>query len=189
MGFFDFLKDKKQQYDDIRARVDGITDLTLEAMRPGFLVDYDLKSWQVQAANVYTWGDDKTLEWQLVAADDTVYLECMVDDEAEWSLSRPVRFRELGDAVRRTIVETGDGPDEFEWQGRTYYLEETAAGFFHADGQGKTLGGGVPLLQWGYETESGDAYFTIEQWGETEFQAYAGGPVEEYQFTNILPPA
>ena len=42
-----------------------------------------------------------------------------------------------------------------------------------------------PYLQ--YEDESGEKYLAIEQWGETEFEASLGQPVEEYQFSDILP--
>lgn len=189
MGLFDRFKNKAQH----DAQVDSITDLTLTSMRPGFLVDYDLKTWEVKAANRYEWGSMISLEWQLVSADDTIYLECETDDETEWSISRPISFRSLGESVRRAILETGDGPDQISWQGQTYYLEETAGGHFFANGQvtGKAAQSdeGAPLLQWGYETEDGSSYLTIEQWGETDFQAFAGGPAHEYQFSNILPPA
>ncbi len=190
MGFFDFLKEKKQQREDRTARLDAITDLTLMSMRPGFLVDHDLKTWEVTAANTYAWGDGETREWQLVCADDTLYLECETDDETEWSVSRPIRFRDLGNDVGRTIRETGDGPEEIVWKGETFYLEEAAGGHFHANGQvSRPSDDGVPLLQWSYENEAGDAYLTIEQWSDTEFQAFVGGPAHEYQFSNILPPA
>lgn len=185
MGFFNFLKDKEQR----DTQRDSITDLSLTSMRPGFLVDYDLKTWEVKAANLYEWGDLVSLEWQLVSSNDTIYLECETDDETEWSISRPVNFRSLGDAVRHAIIDSGDGPEQITWQGQTYYLEETAGGHYLANGQIARTEEGTPLLQWCYENEAGDSFLSIEQWGETDFQAFAGGPAHEYQFTNILPPA
>jgi len=185
MGLFDFFKDKAKRDEQL----DSITNLTLDAMRPGFLVDYDLKTWEVKAANKYIWGEALSLEWQLVSASDTLYLECATDDETEWCISRPISFRSLGDAVRKTILETSDAPEEITWQGKTYYLEETAGGHYFANGQVAMKDEGDPLLLWDYETEDGEEYLTIEQWGENDFEAYAGGPAHEYQFSNILPPA
>ena len=43
------------------------------------------------------------------------------------------------------------------------------------------------MLRWSYEDEEGEVYLGIEQWGEWDFDATVGKPVEEYQFTNILP--
>jgi hypothetical protein len=45
------------------------------------------------------------------------------------------------------------------------------------------------MLRWDYEDEEGERFLTIEQWGEEDFLAYQGLPAEEYQFTNLLPPA
>ena len=37
------------------------------------------------------------------------------------------------------------------------------------------------------KNDPGKKYLGIEQWGENDFEASLGEPVEEYQFTNILP--
>jgi hypothetical protein len=87
--------------------------------------------------------------------------------------------------VRQAILENGDPPDQVMYQGVTYFFEEMAGGAFLKNGQGP----GRNLLRWDYEDEEGENYLTIEQWGEDDFLAYAGRPVQEYQFTNILPPA
>jgi hypothetical protein len=45
----------------------------------------------------------------------------------------------------------------------------------------------IPFLYWEYESSDGTKVITVEQWGDTEFEASAGEYVEEYQFSNILP--
>ena len=57
------------------------------------------------------------------------------------------------------------------------------AGYFHKNGQGR----GIQFIFWDFIDDTGDNFVTIEQWGESEFEASAGICVEEYQFTNILP--
>ncbi|MFQ5585121.1 MAG: DUF4178 domain-containing protein [Calditrichia bacterium] len=42
-------------------------------------------------------------------------------------------------------------------------------------------------MYWDFIDEEDENFLTIEQWGETEFEAAMGYYVEEYQFTNILP--
>ena len=177
MGIKDFFKKKKND-------LDPLADLSLTNLKKGYLVDYDLKTWEVVASNYYDWGDgDISYEWQLKSVDEVVYLEKESDDEEEWSLNRKINFSRLGPNIKEQIVETGDPPDEIVFEGMTYYREETAGGHFFKDSQGP----GKEVLRWSYEDDSGRCYLGIEQWGEADFDAAAGEPVEEYQFINILP--
>lgn len=178
MGFFDrFKKDKPDKPDLTKA---GLADL-----EKGWLVDYDLKTWEVTAKNCYDWGDgDKSYEWQLRSGDEVIYLELEYDDVEDWSVNRKIAFTSiLGGGLKDSIASTGDPPEEVPHGGATYYMEEMAGGRFMKDCQGF----GQEMLRWSYENEAGDRYLGIEQWGEEEFEASTGVPAEEYQFQNILP--
>ena len=178
MGWLDFFKKKKA------AEPDLLKDLNLSNLKVGYLLDYDMRTWQVEAYHYYDWGNgDITHEWQLKSHDDTIYLQRESDDEAEWSISRPIDFSRLGREVREYITQNEDPPDELVFEETRYYLEEFGGGQFYKDGKGD----GSDFLTWDYEDEEGEKYLSIEQWGEEEFEAYQGEPVEEYQFTNILP--
>jgi len=178
MGILDrFRSGKKNQ-------PDPVSDLTLAKLEPGYLVDFDLKTWEVTARNTYDWGEgDLSHEWRLVSGDDAVFLELESDDEEDWSLNRKIPFNRLEAGLKEHILEKGDPPRELTLEGRTFYLEEMAGGHFLKDGQRP----GQPLLSWSYEDDEGETYLTLEQWGEEDFEAFLGRPVEEYQFTNILP--
>ncbi len=180
MGLFDFFRKKK--------RVDqgsSMVDLALDDLIAGCMVDYDLKTWEVSARHVTDWGDGcKTIEWQLKSYDDLIYLEKYEDDEVEWCISRKVDFHLLGPEVPQKIIENGDPPETVTYEGVSYYFEEGGGGHFFKNGTGP----GQPMLSWDYEDDSGGRYLTIEQWGEKEFEAFLGEPVESYQFTNMLPP-
>jgi len=163
---------------------DPLKDLTLSNMQKGYLVEYDLKTWEVEACNHYDWGDgDITLEWRLKSHDDIICLEKESDDGDEWSISRPIPFGRIGSKIRNHILKHGDPPDQIVFEGDTYYLESFGGGHFFKDRTGM----GAEFLSWDYEDDSGRKYLSIEQWGEEEFEASVGEPVEEYQFTNILP--
>ena len=178
MGIFDFFKKKKP------AEELPTGDLVLDDLKVGYLVDFDMQTWEVTGYSYYDWGDgDISQEWQLKSAGDLIYLEKEVDDETLWSTSRKISFGSLGAAVRDHLLETGDPPEEIAYQAVTYYLEEQGGGHYYKNGQGP----GQEFLQWSYEDENGQRFLTIEQWGEEEFEAAAGEPVEAYQFENILP--
>ena len=77
MGWKDFFCKKEQA-----PPPDPLRDLRLETLKVGYLVDYDLKTWKVEAYNVYDWGGgEKSYEWQLKSHDDAIYLERETDDE------------------------------------------------------------------------------------------------------------
>ena len=179
MGWKDFFKKKKK--DD----ADPLADLTLGNLGVGSYVDWDMKTWEVTAHNQYDWGDgDMTREWQLRSSDETVYLEQETDDDVFWSVNRKISFNRLGPDVGRHIITHENPPDEIEYNGVQYVLEGSAGGRFFKGGTGN----GRELIKWEYEDDSGKNYLTIEQWGEESFEASIGHEVEEYQFSNILPP-
>ncbi len=178
MGIKDFFKKKKPKGPD------PITELTLAKLQAGYYVDYDMKTWEVTAYNIYDWGPgDIAHEWQLKGIDDTIYLERECEDEEYWSISRKIPINRLGSGIKEHIIAHEDPPDEISYEDTTYYLEESGGGHFLKGGKGP----GKELLKWDYEDESGKKYLSIEQWGENDFEASAGMPAEEYQFTNILP--
>ncbi len=180
MGFFDLFKKKKK--DD--TVYDGIHDLTLDQIKVGFFLDYDLKTWEVTSYATYDWGHgDFSYEWQIKSAREILYLERETGDEDEWSVSKKVPMGKLGAGIRREIQNQGDPPEEIQFEGRAYYLDESSRGRYRKNGKGS----GHEFYVWDYEDDSGDYFLGIEQWDENDFEASAGFSADEYQFTNIIP--
>ena len=177
MGWKDLFSKKKK-------RIDPLTDLTLSKLEKGYFVDYDMQTWSVDAYHYYDWGSgDLTYEWQLSSHDDTVYLERELDDEDHWSISRKIPIGKLDIDVKAHMLQHDDPPNQMQYEKTVFYLDEMAGGHFFKDG----IGPGKELLKWDYVDDTGESYLSIEQWGETEFEASIGHKVEEYQFDNILP--
>lgn len=179
MGFADFFRKKKKD-----TGPDPVRGTTLFNMKKGWMVDFDMETYEVLAANVYDWGHgDKSFEWQLKSVGKSVYLEMESDDEEEWSLSEKVPFSRLDPSVREQILDTGDPPDTVVFDGKTFYLEQMGGGHFLADASSISR----ELLRWDYEDDDGETFLCIEQWGEDDFDAAIGRPVKPWQFQNILP--
>jgi len=177
MGLFDFFKKKD-------TGPDPLTGLTLPNLKIGYLLDFDMKTWQVEASHYYDWGEgDRSWEWQLISHDETIYLERESDDEDAWSVNRKIPVSRLDPAVFDHIRQHQDPPDTIVYEQVTYFLEEMAGGHFFQNGKGP----GKELLSWSYQDDSGKKFLSIEQWGDDDFEASVGIPVEEYQFINILP--
>jgi len=178
VGLFDFLKNKN---DDT---LDPLKDLVLSKIRPGYMVDYDMKTWQVTGYNVYDFGDGyKSEEWELTSGNETGYLELYEDDQVEWSMGRKIPIGSLEGNIRQHIIDHEDPPERITYQGTTYFLDESGAAYFLKDGKEPKQ----EFVYWTFIDESEEKYLSIEQWGEKEFEASSGVFVEDYQFTNILP--
>jgi len=177
MGWKDWFKKEEVPFDPL-------ADLVLARLRVGYLVDYDLRTWQVTAHNRYDFGEGYGAEeWELSADDQRLYLEREADDGVHWHLYRKIPVGALGGNVRQHIKEHDDAPDRVVCREVTYYLDESGGGHMTPEGTRERQG----FLYWDYEDDDGKRYLTVEQWGETEFEASLGDEVEEYQFSNILP--
>ena len=184
MGIFDRFKKKKDDTSN-----DSIHDLSLTDLRVGFYVDYFLATWEVRAAHRYDWDGDESLEWQLTSPQGTLYLQLESDDVVDLSMSKAIDFTELDESVREALLKDGDPPKQINYGGTVYTMQESSGGHFFENGQQSSDVQGRELISWDYENADGQQYLTIEQWGETEFKASTGWPVQDFQFSNILPGA
>ncbi|MGR3220174.1 MAG: DUF4178 domain-containing protein [Candidatus Anammoxibacter sp.] len=176
MGLFDKLKRKKDEPN---------IDITLSNLKVGYILDYDLKTWEVTEYNKYDWGDDVySYEWELTTSGEVLYLEREdEDDEVEWTMVKRIPIRTIDSGLGKYIQEHEDPPEELKYEGTTYYLDDNGGGYF-CKGGGKE---GAEFLFWDFVDKSEDLILSVEQWSEERFEAVVGKYVEEYEFTNILP--
>ena len=166
-----------------RAESDPMVDFTLSDLKPGYVVDYDLKTWKVTAQNYYDYDGDRVDEWELTCADEVKYLEREEDDGLSWTFSRKIPISQIDGDLKSHIVEHEDPPEEVTCDGITYSAEASDAGEFYKNGEEPPQ----ELIAWEYLDGSEQRILTIEQWGEDDFEASIGDIVEEYQFSDILP--
>ncbi len=161
---------------------DPLADLVLEKLKVGYLVDYDLQTWQVTGYCRYTFSgeDDSVEEWELSAAGEQRYLERA---DGGWSLSRKISIGTIDGDIRRHILDHDDPPSRIVFKGTAYHLDASDAGRMFPDGKGS----GADLIRWEFLDEDEMTFVGIEQLSETEFAAAAGFVVEDYQFDHILP--
>lgn len=156
----------------------------LPDLEVGWLVDFDLQTWEVTGRNIYDYDGEHVPEWVLRSGDEVRFLErTSQDGKTYWTWVQEIRLDDIGDPVADTIVRTEDPPEEIHYEGATYRGTESDAGLFREGGTGPER----EFIIWTYEAGERHVLF-VSQWGEREFCAYAGEYVAEYQFTNILAP-
>ena len=163
---------------------DSVVEFTLSAMKVGYLVDYDMETWEVKAYNTYDYSGVETREWVIETSDKVVYLE-RSDSEGEisWTLTESISISQISGDLIEHIRRHDDPPRELTYAERSHTLMESGAGLFHENAEGP----GASFISWTYGDESGRNVLFVTQYGERDFKCVAGEYVEEYQFTDILP--
>ena len=160
-------------------------NLTLSDLKPGYILDYDLKTWKVTAQHTYDYDGDRADEWELTCSDEVVTLEGEEDDGITWTLTRKISLSEIDGNLRAHLRENEDPPEQITCKGVEYKGESSSAGKFHKDGTGP----GEDFIVWDYVDSTEKKVLAIEQWGDDDYEASVGEVVEEYEFSNILPSA
>ena len=123
MGIFDRFKKKSPDYDP--------NNITIADLRPGFLFDYDLKTWIIKEEYAYDWGGNYfTREFKIDSGDDSAYLHIDDNDDLILTLSRKVMVRALDENIPEEIINHQQPPKTLTYNGTVYYLDKESPGYF-----------------------------------------------------------
>ena len=105
MGLFDFFKKKESHYDSTNIRVH---DLDV-----GFIFEYDLSTWVVEAIYEYDWGDNYfTREFKVSNGSETCFLGVEEDDGIQLSLMKKKKVRAIATDLPETLMNKQQPPQE-----------------------------------------------------------------------------
>lgn len=164
-----------------------VRDYTLQTMAVGYLVDYDMETWQVVEYSVYDYeGGFSSEEWVLSASNDDIrFLERSVEHTKNyWTLSETLSFDIIEEDAIAILLSDDEELHEVTVDGERFVLSESGQGRARVNGEGE--GEGRHFVMFSFEGAEGAVLF-ITQWGDRDFDLAGGAYVEEYQFTNILP--
>lgn len=168
-----------------KKKIKDRTSIGLKDLLPGDMVDFDLKTWKVEAKHEYDWDGDISVEWQLKSSDDMVFLELEDEESDEFSMSRKISNSKIDPQVFKDISQSDEAPEEIIYNNQKFFLDEISTGYFFENCQEE----GSPVVTYEYTSDDDSLYLTIEQWGERSFEISLGKEVFDYQFTNFLPGA
>jgi Domain of unknown function (DUF4178) len=174
----DKKKDKKPElhYDP--------TNIKVSDVRRGFLLDYDLRTWEVTDEFEYDWGDNFfTYEYKLVSGTDTLYMHIEEADQVYCAFTVKLPFVKLGDAVAAALRSSGQPPAKILHEGVEYFRDKESVGFFRSTADEDS----VEMTMWEYYDETGNQTLIIFQWDVDDFEASIGIIETDRAVSNILP--
>lgn len=179
MGIFDFFKKKKTaDYDPLNMLV---TDL-----KTGFLLDYDMKTWEVVESYEYDWGNNFfTREFKIQSSDAIRFLQVENDDELSLVLFEKVKIRSVNEDLPEYIEENEYPPKTLTYKGIKFLKEEESPGYFRNMDEKNSEW--TELIAWDYYDDNDEYALSIEQWGQREFEAAFGKVIQPFEISNIIP--
>lgn len=157
-------------------------DLEVKDLQVGYILDYDLKSWEVTDVAVYTWDNGvKDYEYTLFDGTEKLYLNYEVVD-AKLSIYREGKINEIwpeGKVKMRTNKDLIN--DEVKYKGDTYYfLAEAAA-------KVKNSSESYFLQNWIFENAAETELISFNLYDDRSMDAYLGMRIPDHAISNILP--
>lgn len=180
MGLLDIFKKKKKEPDY------DVTNLSVNDLTMGFILEYDMQTWQIKEEYEYDWGGHNfSKEYLLDSGTEKLFLSVENKGDLNLSVSKDVKIRNLRSDIIDYIVKEKTPPKELTYEGVQYYLHTDNAGY--CQDKTKDSEEWEELIAWEYYDDDEALLIGITQWGEREFDAVAGKVIEEFEISNIIP--
>lgn len=185
-------------------------EITLWNLKKGYMLDYELRTWEVKGVYEYDWGrSGKSTEYKIHDGTEFLYLH-VNEHEGEQVISvaekikiadlqgsqAKVNHEELGfqvkskavttsshQEIRNSISKNNTPPKEVVFQNETYYMSEESEGFFRDLDERERF----RFIEWSYNDSGEEKFVTISRWSETELEVYAGIYLQDFEISNLLP--
>lgn len=180
MGMFDFFKKKEEKpsYDPTNIKV---TDLN-----KGFVFEYNLENWVVDAVYEYNWGNNYfSKEYKVSNGTEERFLSVDTDDGVFITFTKKIKVRSIQEDLPEEILKNETPPRKLEYDGKTFYSDGEEIGEFRD--LEDTAAEGAKFISWEYYDDDDKFVLCIEQWGDEDFEASYGVVLKEFEISNILP--
>jgi Domain of unknown function (DUF4178) len=162
------------------------TNLTVEDLQAGFLVDYRLKTWEVVNESQYDWYNGESDRLLVLGADIErvfVYLRRENGLPIVYDM-RQINIYALDRNMASEISMRGKPSNVINFQGYDFYRETEREGlcFFISEG-----GANKKVRLWEYVDLTRTKLLRVEQFDKADFRAYTGSIVSPLEFSEILP--
>jgi len=181
---FNFFKKKIQKPEENKLHYDPLNIMVTD-LRKGFVFEYDMEEWLVEAEYHYDWGNEHiSQEFKVTNGTETYFMSVDKEDEVEIGLFEKIKLSAFDTDISGEIIKNDQPPFKLVYENMTFTREAETPGYFN---DGETEGDWEEMIAWNYYDESEEYALTIEQWGERKFEASFGKIIKEHEISNILP--
>lgn len=161
-------------------------DLTIENLKEGFMLDYNLKTWQVTNVSQYDWENGSVeKEFSLVSGIERASLYLKNESGlVSFVFCKQVNIYAIDENLESEILHKGKPYNILTYEEMPYYRENTNTGLIYNMTNNSS---GNKVLGWEYYDGQRQNVIRIEQRGRTDFKTWIGKAVSSYDFTSILP--
>jgi len=162
------------------------TDLQAVHLEKGYMVDHDLKTWDVTAETQCDWHNGSS-ERELTLCHDLEKAYLLIRSEAGFDQLlkfEPVNLYALDNRIGQEIALRNRPANVIEYKGKQFYRENQLEGVcFDMPHQAP----GEKVTVWEYLDDNRKEILRIERRGRENFKAMKGQPIQEWEFSEILP--
>lgn len=172
--FFNLFK-KKEEEAPIKV------DYSVHDLKPGYLLDYDMESWEVLAAYDYEYVTHSSKEYKIRSGSKTMFLNVSDSNDLILGLSEEANINFIHSGLRTGALD-GKPMTRVNWEGEAYTIKETAEGKFREEGRSSW----AKFSSWEYVNPDGTKFIYVSKWEDNSIECYTGTFLKEYQISNIL---
>jgi hypothetical protein len=173
--FFNLFKTKKEEEQPIKI------DYNVHDLKKGYLLDYNLESWEVLAAYTYRYKGYSSKEYKIRSSSETLFLNVSDSNSLLLGLSREANINNIDSGLRSSVA-MGQPPTRITWDGDTYNLKESAKGEFADDARSDW----ASFSSWEYVDAANKKFVYVSKWEDDSIECYVGDYLKEHEISSIL---
>jgi hypothetical protein len=173
--FFNLFKTKKEEEQPIKI------DYTVHDLKKGYLLDYNLESWEVLAAYTYRYKGYSSKEYKIRSSSETRFLNVSDSNSLLLGMSKEANINNIDSSLRDSVAR-GQPMSRLSEGGETYNLKESAKGQFADDATQDW----ASFSSWEYVNAANTKFIYVSQWEDMSIECYVGEYLKEYEISRIL---
>ncbi len=165
MGLFSKLFDKKDNK-TVRKERDPLS------IEIGDIIVYDLIDYEVVGKITYRQDAYEWISYQLLEGKNIIWLAAEMDDKLELGIYRTI-----------TLPVKNNFPNQLDYDGKAYHLEERGEARVVGEGRSRNINGKT-IFYAEYNDDEETSFISLEDWGN-EVEASIGYEIEAYELKII----
>lgn len=154
---------------------------TVHDLKKGYILDYNMESWEVLAAYTYKYKGHSSKEYKLRSSSETRFLNVSDSNSLLLSLSKEANINNVSPSLRSSVAQ-GQPLTRFQWNEETFNLKESSQGQWTDD----ALQDWASFSSWEYVNRDNTKFVYVSKWEDNSIECYVGDYLKEHEISNIL---